>query len=72
MKILVQVKPGAKGKKIERVDKTHFKISVKEPAKEGRANSAVVKAVADYFGVSISRVTVVSGLTSREKALELN
>ena len=38
MKIFVTVKPNAKEERVEKIDDTHFKVSVKEPPTEGRAN----------------------------------
>lgn len=71
MKITVMVKPGAREEKIEKISETEYKISVKEPAKEGRANWAVERSLAQYFGVPISRVRIISGQTSRHKIVEV-
>ena len=48
-----------------------YKVSVKEPAKEGRANWAVERALAKHFNVSPSRVRIVSGQTSKTKIVEI-
>jgi len=71
MKIFVKVKTGAKSEKVEEISKNNFKISVKEPAKEGRANRAVIKLLADYFDVSASQITIISGKTSKNKVLDI-
>lgn len=42
------------------------------PAVDGRANTAVVAAVAEAFGVSASSVRIVLGQTARSKVLELD
>lgn len=49
-----------------------FMVSVKEPAKEGRANRAIEKAIAEYFNIPPSRVRIVSGEASKEKVIEVN
>ncbi len=49
----------------------HFIVAVKEPAKEGRANRAIERALAEHFGVPPSRVRIVAGHTSREKIAEI-
>ncbi len=83
MKIFVKAKPNAKEERIERVDppspkgfgrasEMHFVVAVKEPAKEGRANWAIERALAEYFKVSLSQVSIVSGRTSRQKIVEIN
>jgi uncharacterized protein (TIGR00251 family) len=71
MKIYVKVKPKAKTERFAQTDETHFSVSVKEPPVEGRANEAVVKALAAHFGVSRSRIALISGGTAREKAFEI-
>ncbi|OGE88449.1 MAG: hypothetical protein A2722_00915 [Candidatus Doudnabacteria bacterium RIFCSPHIGHO2_01_FULL_50_11] len=84
MRILVKAKPRSKVEKVERVGqptldlgdkKTElvvYKVSVKEPLVDGRANEAVVKALAKYFDVAISNVRLVSGETSRQKIFEIS
>jgi len=44
---------------------------VKAPAKEGRANWAVARALAEYFKIAPSRVELVSGFSSKEKVFEI-
>lgn len=71
MKVFVKVKTGSKEKKVERVDDNHFLVFVKERPKKGEANKAVIKAVADYFGVAVSNVVMISGLKSRQKTIKI-
>jgi len=71
MKILVKVKPSAKQEKIEDLGDNVLAVWVREPAKENKANFAVLEAVARHFGVGISRVRFVSGVKSREKIVEV-
>jgi uncharacterized protein (TIGR00251 family) len=70
MKIRVTVKPNSKTEEL-----THegdaFTIRVREPAREGKANKAVVRLLARYLGVPQSRVRIVSGLTCKNKVLRL-
>ncbi len=71
MKLFIKVKPGARERKIKKVDGTHLEIWVKEPPREGRANMAVLEAVSEYFGVPKSAMRILSGSTSRLKVLEI-
>lgn len=71
MKINVKAKPEAREEKVEKVDETNFVVSVKEPPVQGRANSAIVRALADYFKVSNSQVRLISGFSSRQKVFEI-
>ena len=72
MKIFVKAKPKAKEARVEKIDDTHFVVSVKEPPTEGRANWGVERALGAYFGVPPSSVRIVSGHTSRDKVVEIS
>ena len=48
-----------------------FIVAVREPAKEGKANRAIEKALAAYFKVPVSRVRIVSGHAARKKIVEI-
>ena len=71
MRITVTVTPGARSERVERVDASRLRVAVTEPPREGRANAAVVRAVARFLGVPTSAVRIVHGATSRSKALEI-
>lgn len=71
MRIVVSVKPGSK---VESVDSTPggLIVRVRARALEGQANIACVRALAEHFGVPISRVTLVRGARSRQKLFEID
>ena len=71
MRISVKVKTGAKIEKVEKLAGNNFRIWVKAPAKEGKANEAVLKVLAEYFDVASSSIKIVSGLTSRDKIFDI-
>lgn len=71
MKIFVTAKPSAKEERVEEIDPTHVVVAVKEPPVQGRANHAIVKALASHFGVPVSRVRIIAGHTSRRKVVEM-
>jgi len=71
MKIFVKAKPGSKEDKVEKIDETHYAVSVKEPPIQGRANKAIINLLADFFKVSPSRVKIISGYTTRQKIIEI-
>ncbi|OGY58852.1 MAG: hypothetical protein A3F24_02465 [Candidatus Colwellbacteria bacterium RIFCSPHIGHO2_12_FULL_44_17] len=71
MKLFITAKPNAKETKVEKLSEGYFTVSVKEPPVEGKANAAIVKALADYFKTSQSNIRIVSGFTSRQKIIEI-
>lgn len=71
MKIFVKAKPNSREEKIEKIDDTHFVVSVKAPPIQGMANRAIIKLLADYFKTDVSRVRIVSGAIARNKIVEI-
>ena len=71
MKILVTAKPNARKPSVRQIDETHFVIAVKEPAREGKANEAVAKALARHLRVPLVRITLHSGARSKQKVFEI-
>ena len=72
MKVFVELKPGARHTRVERIDRDHYKVSVKEPPVENRANNALIKALADHFDIPPSSLEVIAGRTSRKKIVEIS
>lgn len=71
MRYHIKVKAKAKVDCVEKIDATHFKISVKAPPVDGKANEAVVRSLAYYFDVPFSQLKLVSGHTSKNKIIEI-
>ena len=70
MKISVKVIPNSKIEEVIR-EGDRFLVRVKEPAKEGKANGAVIKSLAAYFKVPQRQVVISSGFGSRNKVIEV-
>jgi len=70
MKIQVKVKPNSRTEELSR-EGDSFIIKVKEPPKEGKANQAVIKLLAEHFSVPQSQVRILSGFRSRNKVIEV-
>ena len=72
MRIKVSVKACRKETKTEKLSDNSFSVWVKEKPQEGKANHAVRVALADYFNIPKSRVTLVSGEKSKTKLFEIS
>jgi uncharacterized protein len=70
VKIRVRVRPSSRTDEVVREGEC-LVVRVKEPPKEGRANRALTKLLAEYFGVSQTRVSILSGLRSKDKVVEI-
>jgi len=71
MKIFVKVKPEAKEEKVEKINDINFRVSVMQPSEKGRADLSVIRVLADYFGISQSKIQIISGSNSRFKIVEI-
>ncbi len=71
MKIRVLAKPNANKREVKKIDQNHYVVSIKEPPIKGEANEAILKLLSEYFGVSLSKVRMVHGHTTRNKTIEV-
>lgn len=71
MRITVRVKPGSRKTFIREIGDGELEICVREPASEGKANRAVIEAVALRAGVAKSRVRMARGHRGKNKILEV-
>jgi uncharacterized protein (TIGR00251 family) len=70
MKIRVKVKPNSRTEEVSQ-ESDSFMVKVKEPPKEGKANEAVIRLLAEHFGVPQSQVRILSGFKSKNKVVEV-
>ncbi|MCB1158776.1 MAG: DUF167 domain-containing protein [Leptospiraceae bacterium] len=72
MKVSVTVKPGSKKPGIEELDPENWIVRVQEPATDGKANAAVIKAIAAYKNIAKSKVKIILGEKSKKKLIEIS
>jgi hypothetical protein len=70
MKIQVKVKPNSRTEEVSR-EGDDFVVKVREPPREGKANQAVIRLLAEYFGVPKSQVRILVGFSSKTKVIEV-
>jgi len=71
MKVSVTAKPNSKNPGITKIDANSFIVAVKEPPIQGKANQAIVKALAEYFNKTINDIRLVNGFSSKQKIFEI-
>ena len=71
MILSITVKSNARHTSIEKLSDGSYRISVNVPRVEGKANEAVVVALAEYFSVPKSKVTLLKGIRGRRKRVEI-
>jgi uncharacterized protein (TIGR00251 family) len=67
----VRVTPHAKQNRVQPQEDGSVKVYVTAPPEHGRANEAVVEAIADWLGVKRRDVEIVRGATSRNKIVRI-
>jgi len=70
-KVNIKTRPGARQTSVEKEADGSLAVKVKEPAREGRANEAVIEAVAEYFDVPKTKVRILRGGAGRNKLIEI-
>lgn len=72
MKVTVFVHPNSKKPRIDKDLLGSLHVYVNQPPLEGKANKAVIEALAEHFKVSKSKVQLLRGEKSKQKTFEIN
>jgi uncharacterized protein (TIGR00251 family) len=68
----VKVKPNSKLQKIEEDTDGSLIVYLKSPPIDGKANEELIKLLAEKFDVRKSNIRIKSGLSSRQKLIEID
>ncbi len=66
----IRVTPHAKQNKVIDADGV-LRVYTTVAPENGRANDAVIKALAEHFGVAKSQIKIVRGVAARDKVIEI-
>lgn len=69
--LTLHVQPGAKRTEVAGLHGEALKIRLAAPPVEGRANEALLKFIADFFGVPLRQVELKQGGQSRHKVVAI-
>lgn len=72
MKIVVHAKPNSKITQVEHLSQNEYIVSVNELPVQGRANSAIIKVLAQYFDCPASNIEMIRGFSSKIKIFEIS
>lgn len=67
--ISIAVKPHAKRESVSQVSAGEYRVFVKAPPHEGKANLAVIGLLSKYFAVPKSKIKIVRGHAARKKVV---
>lgn len=71
MKIKVKVKPSSKKNSLTLVEKDSYIAELKSPPEKNKANLELIKTISKFLKIPSKGIKIKSGLTSKEKILEI-
>ena len=71
LRIWVNLKPAAKHETIEAISEGEYNVWVRAPARDGRANQALIELLAGHFRVPKSALRIVRGEKTRRKLVQI-
>jgi hypothetical protein len=71
VRLTVRVQPRASDSRVTGVHGDALKVRLMAPPVDGAANEALVELLAGTFGIPTRAVTIVAGMSSRTKVVEL-
>jgi len=71
MRIYAKVFPRAPKNEVLKISDEEYKVRVTAVPEKGKANVAVIKLLADYFGVPKSLINIVGGKSTRVKIIDI-
>ena len=72
MRINVKAKPGSKrGNLVTQMQDGSFEVHLREKPVDGKANEALIRVLAEHFGVRQRDVSILTGASARLKIVEI-
>lgn len=70
MIVEVRVQPKSSKEEIVKIDECSYRVYMRKPATEGKANKHLIVMLSKYFNTKKSMIKIKSGLKSRDKIIE--
>ncbi|MDQ1284495.1 MAG: uncharacterized protein QG620_843 [Patescibacteria group bacterium] len=71
MRIYVKAVPRSSRNEVIKISEGEYRVKLTAPPVDGEANTALIKILADYFGVSKSSVVIAGGKSARTKIIDI-
>lgn len=71
MKIIITVKPNSKCQTVEEIEEGIYKIKLKSPPTQEKANNELIEVLANYFTVPKKNIKIKLGHYTRQKVVEI-
>lgn len=71
MRLSVKVKANSQEEKLEKINNNTFLLWVKPPARENKANEAVINLLSKYFAIPKVLIKIIQGKNCKNKIIDL-
>ncbi|MCX6761944.1 MAG: DUF167 domain-containing protein [Candidatus Moranbacteria bacterium] len=71
MRIYIKVIPRSSQNKIEKISEGEYRVHLNAPPVDGKANEALIKLLAEHFGVAKSAISIIGGKSSSRKMVDV-
>lgn len=71
MRISVKAKPRSKQEYVKKTGDSSFTVAVTEVPEKGKANQAIIKALAEFLDIKPASIVLISGQASKQKIFEI-
>jgi uncharacterized protein len=67
----IRVQPRSSKQELAGIQDDALKLRIKAPPVDGKANEECIRFLSELFGIKKSRISIISGLTSRGKTVSI-
>ena len=71
MKLFIKIKINSKIEKVIKLNENNFTVSVRVPPIENKANIRLIELLSEYLNIPKSRFTIIRGIKSKNKVIEI-
>ena len=71
MIIKIKVKPSSEKQEIKKIGDEEYKVNLKKPAEDNKANLELIKLLSKKLKVSSKNIKIIKGLTSKNKIVKI-
>jgi uncharacterized protein (TIGR00251 family) len=72
MHLTVTVKPNAKETTITEISPANYRVTLKAPPQDGKANAELIRVLAKHLHIPQSHITITQGATTKTKHIEVH
>lgn len=71
MRVYIKVIPRSSQNSVEKISAGEYRVRLTAPPVDGKANEALIKTLAEHFGVAKSNILIVGGKSTQRKMVDV-